>query len=292
MKIIKYIIPLAACLLIFSCEEEESVTFKNTDPKIVLNALIGTDSTIRANVFKSSGINSDSEDKFLNDAEVVVLEDQKILGEMIFISDGKYELKNKLLQSTSNYEIKVSYANCKPVNAKSLSLNRILIDNAGISNAEADKINFSIQFADNPNKTNYYMILLFAYPDNEIPVRHLMDFNSNDIVYKGNLIVGNNSANQGLLDGSKTFSDETFNGSSVNISFFLLNQDNYINANKFVVQLYHITEDYFNYERSYIGIQNRDDLPFYNKTNLFSNVNNGYGIFATYAVDEKVLSVE
>jgi hypothetical protein len=292
MKVLKYIIPLAACVLLFSCEEEENVTFKNTDPKIVLNALVGTDSIITANVFKSSGINSKTENKNLNDAEVVVYENDNIIGEMTFIADGKYELKNDLLKASSDYEIRVNHANCKPVNAESKSLNRILIDNVSTSNTEADKLNFSIQFADNPDETNYYMILLFAYPDSQTPVRHIMEFNSNDIVYKGNLIVGTNSANQGLLDGSKTFSDETFNGSSVNISFFLLNQDNFINASKFVVQLYHITEDYFNYERSYISIQNRDDLPFYNKTNLFSNVNNGYGIFATYAVDEKVITVQ
>ena len=39
-------------------------------------------------------------------------------------------------------------------------------------------------------------------------------------------------------------------------------------------------------------IANREDLPFYNKINLHSNVNSGAGIFAGYALSTKTIKSE
>ena len=155
----------------------------------------------------------------------------------------------------------------------------------------ANQLDFTIVFQDDPSQENYYMILLKGKQDNKLSD---IEYNSDDIIFNGNLSINSIGLQQNILRGSRSFSDENRNGNEISISFYVYNELIDINQlfSEYQVTLYHITQDYYKYERSLITFNNREDVPFYNKVNLHSNVTNGYGIFTSYAADSKSINIE
>jgi hypothetical protein len=54
-----------------------------------------------------------------------------------------------------------------------------------------------------------------------------------------------------------------------------------------VVELYHVSEAYFKFEKSRIVASYTNGDPFAEPVNVYSNVKNGYGIFAINGWDWK-----
>ena len=83
-------------------------------------------------------------------------------------------------------------------------------------------------------------------------------------------------------------SDVNFNGTIKNLIFYTeagsLNPQNGPGGmRRSTVKLLHINKDYYNYIRSLNTYENAADNPFAEPVNLYTNVNNGYGLFTTYA---------
>ena len=53
MRVNGWIIAITSCLLLSSCEKEIEFNGKQTDPKLVVNSIVGTDEPVKAYISKS-----------------------------------------------------------------------------------------------------------------------------------------------------------------------------------------------------------------------------------------------
>ncbi len=288
----KYILLIFMSIVLatnISCESDLDIVIPDKESKIVINSLIGLDSLIRVHISKSSVLNQNIQN--IQNAKVHLKQNNKEFGQMKSIEDGWYILDEKYLKSNNSYQIEISHPNFETCNAQMEVPQKVSIDQFSYTKADDSQLNFSIEFQDDASENNYYMILLKKKQDNN---SYDIEYNSDDIIFNGNLSINPIGLQQSLLRGSRSFSDENRNGEKISVSFHIYNESYTIDQlnNEYQVVLYHITQDYYKYERSLTTIKNPDDLPFYNKINVYSNVANGYGIFSAYAIDSKSIIVE
>ncbi|WP_133249922.1 DUF4249 family protein [Marinifilum breve] len=285
MNYFKLLTCLFLLLLLASCEEEEELPQTKSDPITSINSLIGVDSLIKLNLSKSIG--SPVEIQYISDAKITAYKNDKELGELVYRENGTYELPNQYMESETEYEITITHPSFNTITTNTITPEKILINDIKILNeASEGKTTFELKFTDDASKSNYYMLLVKGISNNN---SNVIQYYSNDIVFEGNLNVNDNGFEQNMLRGSRSFSDENFESSQVEISFYILANDFFVDYQEYKIELYHLNEDYFNYERSFVSLENKGDIPFSNKTNLYSNVEGAFGIFTSYALDYKIV---
>lgn len=283
---------LNICLLFLhiSCEEELQIPIPNEKSKLVVNALIGVDSLLQIHVSKSSVFANEASNTPLSNAIVKLKKNDQLVGNMMHKNDGWYSLASNILLANNSYQIEVSHPDLETVNSETEVLEKVAIAKLTYQQTENNKLEFTLQFQDIPLQNNYYMLLLKAVNGTESST---LTYYSDDIIFNGNLSENTIGINQNMLRGSRTFSDENLDGDNNSITIYVYNEliDITDVSQEYKLELYNITPDYFKYERSITSYNNRDDLPFYNKVNLHSNVIGGYGIFTSYAVDSRSIII-
>lgn len=288
----KQLLTILSCLFLttlVSCENDLNVHIPKQESKIVINSLLASDSLIRVHISKSSKLNQNAEN--IINANVLLKQDNEELGQMSSSENGWYTLNKQHVNANSNYQIEVSHPNFETCTAQTEVPEKVIIEQFFYKKKNNNQVDFTIEFQDNPREENYYLILLKGRENKN--ARDLEIF-SDDIIFNGNLLKDPTGLQQNSLWGSRSFSDENRNGNYLRISFYIFNEE-YDSSELFPeyeVVLYHITQDYYKYERSLLSFKNRDDLPFNNKINIYSNVKNGYGIFTSYAVGTKSVKIE
>lgn len=284
---------LNICILFLhiSCEDELQVPIPDEEPKLVINSLIGVDSILRVHVSKSSSFQQENANLPLTNANVEISQNNQKLGQLIFESNGWYSLNSNVLEANNSYQIVVSHSNLETAKSEMEVLEQVAIRNLSYQVKEENKLEFTIQFKDTPLQKDYYMILLKTVVGT---TSYTTDYYSDDIIFNGNLTENSIGIQQNMLRGSKSFSDENIDGENFSISIYTYNTllDGSNTLPEYKLELYHITSDYFKYERSITTLNNHDDFPFFNKVNLYSNVIGGYGIFTSYAIDSKTINIE
>lgn len=275
-----------------SCEDDLQIPLQSEESKLVINSLLGVDSLIQVHVGSSFLLQGEVTNSNLTDADVSLYQNEQFLGTLLHEKNGWYVLPGVFLKANQSYQIQAKHSGFDLVSAKSETLEKVEILNLDFNeNKENGKLIFTLKFHDDPNLKNYYMILLKARNKNT-PIEFgasNIEFYSDELIFNGNLSASKIGIEQNMLRGSRTFSDNSFNGQDLEISIFTTTENiGFPNdAISFQVELYHITLDYYNYERSYVAFENRKDNPIFNKVNLHSNVSGGYGIFTTFALDHK-----
>lgn len=288
MDIKKLLHIITFCLLLFACEEDSKISTKHSTPSLVINSLIGTDSIIRVKIYSSSYFGTQQKPTVINNAKVTIFENNKEIGELTYENES-YSLNNYKITANSTYRMSVSHPNFPLATTQCKTLKKVPISKvASEIYPKKNRINFTVTFNDPKEEKNYYMILLYH---NDNLFYEKISYLSEDVAYQGNLQLNSEGRFTNRLHKSVTFSDQTFTNQKAKISIYRLLNDIKVDFNNYKIVLYHITEEYFNYERSYVAIKNSSDIPFLHQSNLFSNVKSGYGIFASYATDEKEIQV-
>jgi hypothetical protein len=256
---------------------------------MVVNALAGNDSLVRVHVSLSKQLQDTDAQKTLSDATLSIYEEDKLLGKLKTATDGWYEIESKF-QANLNYRVVVSHPQYGNLSAETRIPSEIEISDCKMTKSET-AYHFQLEFQDKSYSKDYYMIVLYEVSNEVIDgennqQNYLLSYYSEDIIFENNLLENTTDLEQNLLKGSLCFSDYNNNGKKLNINFYSP-IDYFANENlTFKVKLLHISKDYYAYERSKIMISNREDLPFYKKINLHTNINGGAGIFAGYTLDE------
>jgi hypothetical protein len=273
----------------YSCEDDINLDLNSTSPVMVVNALAGNDSLIRVHVSLSKQLQNNDAQKTLADATLSIFEEGKLLGKLKTVEDGWYEIQSTF-QANLNYRVVVNHPKHKSISAETRIPSEIEISDCKMTQSET-AYHFHLEFQDKSYSKDYYMILLYAVTNEVINGENnqqniLLSYYSEDIVFEDNLLENTTDLERNLLRGSLCFSDYNSNGEKFDISFYAP-IGSFVTENlTFKVKLLHISKDYYAYERSKIMITNREDLPFYKKINLHSNINGGVGIFAGYTLDE------
>lgn len=297
-------------IIIFGCQDQiVELDIPNHTPFLVVNGILDTDSIISLHISNSVGSFEEGQINSISDANVLLYENDALIGEMEINSDVDslavldqfgwgwnwgtlepiyYYTFNILPQVGSTYSISANHINYDPVFAHTTIPNEIelseleIIDNSDESDIYNARLNLS--FFDNPSERNYYRVRLFRHTNNEEETeyshkRHALLLYSNDP-----------SLSQGIpwdgytFSGRRAlFSDDLFDGIQKDISFdFEYKLEGVDNGDSLFLQLTSFSEEAYNYfnsmennSGSFFGPFGTEPVP------VFSNVENGAGIFAS-----------
>lgn len=255
------IIFIIISLLFISCEDEINFPFQQEN-KVQLNALLGNDSLFN---FHLTNPNNESikMSLFANDKTYPITN----------ISRDFYGIRDFYIKKNNKYEITLEFDN-NIVKAETKIPSKVYIDSVSIDNDRNIKY-FTFNFYDKPEERNYYMVLITSLSNASI------SFTSNDQVFKGNLDKDYYQQEENAYYGSCVFTDDTFNGQ---LAIINIDKPLFTN-NKFKLNLYHISESYYKYERAYVSSRNIADVPSFSEKNIYSNIKGIEGIFASYSLD-------
>ena len=304
------ILIIAITTILFSaCEKILDIDIPDNRKHIVVNGIVNSDSLIQLQVSKSQNVLDTDDILFLTNASVKLYANNTLIEDLIHADSGVY-VSNVIPEIGVDYKINVEYDNLKSVNAhimlqnpaEIISIDTIieLLDNVyegGESYGDEGlyqqyEIHYEVRIADTGNSNDYYFLALsrlqpiYDY-ENEIPVitgyeEMIEYYDSNDPVFRG-------SNNEYTLDKmyGKVFSDEIFNGKEYNIDI----STNYFKDEfqeepaKIYIKLLTVNSDIYRYITSFNLNQQSKYDPFAQPVQIYSNIENGLGLFSGYTMD-------
>ncbi len=311
------IISLAFILiLIGSCRKKLDIDIPDGDKHIVVNGIITQDSLIKVNISKSQNALDSGKIPVLTNATVKLFEDNTFIEDLMHIEDGNY-ISSITPELEKKYKITVDYGNLKSVAAKMELITAVpiasidttieteIIDEGMEWEFEVKNLKLEITINDNPDENDFYFLSLSTmmpnYDYSEEPPLYIglieteLYFDSEDLVFRNN----NSNFHLNNMYGH-VFTDELFNGSqyTVDIETSLNYRDVNdpelleITAQQIVkIKLLTVNEDIYRYITSYNLNQESEYDPFAQPVQIFTNVENGLGLFSGYTmhVDSLVL---
>lgn len=302
---LKAIINISVLMMIifaFGCKQE-TLDIPDTGSKIVINSLLESDSLIGCNITNSIYITSDSSvsslNNQINNAKVAVFENGILFDSLkysvsYFQSFDLTNLVNNYVSRSfhpkpgNQYKIKIDVFGKAEATATTaipdivkidkIDTTRVILTSPGWLLSNVDMV-FDIYFTDPGNEKNYYLIFMPGDPEKGT---------FQDPIVEEYL-------NSGTINFGIAFSDKTFNGQqhrttlTINgsgIGYPFINNQAYPPITKTVLnfKLYSITEDYFNYIHTLNLFLKNYNNPLANPTQVYSNIQGGYGIFAGASV--------
>jgi hypothetical protein len=301
----KIISLLSIIVVLSSCEKDVTVNIPKKDPKLVINALLPKDSVITVSIGKSRGVleptppvSSNLDLYIVKNATAVVYENGTVLDTLVFdINMYRYVSPHqKTVKGGNTYSIKVTAPGFAQAEASTDVPSQSVIAEAtrrpqARTNSDGnteDEISLKLN---DPAEANFYLIQIFgAYgaplfcvstTDKDIePIGENADPFSTENCYDGNSLL---------------MKDANFNGKQKQVLFYVNSFDMQavIDPNGQVhkpgIIVSRITEAYFKFVKSYNVYYNSSDNPFAEPSNVYTNVKNGYGVFAVYTQAEKDL---
>ncbi len=302
-------------ILLISCKKEE-VKIPDTGRKIVINGLVTTDSLFGIYVCSSLYISDSLElisNTSLKNAQISIYENENWIDSLTYSKTGylgdffllpnNFRSTKFIPKSGSQYKIEVKVPSIATATAlttipeavpiKKVDTSRILLTNVQSWQSNI-RLDCHVIFSDPLTAKNFYMLYIFVSYDNYDAV----------IIYEGIAFsdpVIEEKINHGSATFGVAFSDRSFNGKQHQISVALNgNAIGYpiygINDPMFphhkttiYFRLYSITEDYFKYIQTLNLFYKNYNNPLAEPTQVYSNVEGGYGIFAGAAVSSDSL---
>ena len=279
--------------LLTSCTKEIVIDLPDHEGKLVINSLFSPDTLLCVHVSRSRVI---TDTFFIQEtAPVVVLKYAEKADTFQSTGNGYYVSQTLIPKVETNYSIEVfsmehgiATASDKiPEETPFEVIN--YVQEAGIDGEGYNFSSITIRFNDSPVEKNYYELMLkkeFAISKKKST--KLWSW-SNDAVIKNEGFI--NDVSDNLF-----FSDELINGKSHTLAFnFYHSLDESNIASHFFIHFRSVSVNYFLYKKKLmLHFENQiGDIwdGTGNPVNLYSNVENGYGIFAGYSENTDTVTV-
>ncbi len=279
-------------LTIISCEKEIPLDAEQKEPRIVVNSIFGDGDTIYVHVSESRDVLFEGDLPNLTTADVKLQDvNGNVLGNFTHQGDGVYKLNGYTASTGQEYILIVSNNGFKEVYAQTKTPYANVISNIDTVR-QGNEMNYAIKFTD-PSVTNYYAVAIEQITIGEDGFGGYYMY-SDYYFETSEIFTQNGSAD---VDGTKygsifLFSDATFNGGQC-----VFDASTYVPIESFdstivVVSLMSLSEDYFKYKLSLEKYQETAGDPFAQPVQVYSNVENGFGIFGGYSVYRDTLFFE
>ncbi len=280
----------------FSCQKELEIEYPDIEPKLVVNCLFTPDSLFIVRVGKLLPLN-DSTTTFIVDNAVCEISEDDIFAENLkYTKDGFYISETLKPQVGKVYTLYVIHPDLPNVTAtdtvpEPVSVSETYFKHKILYDAldESYFHTINIRFQDNIHINNHYELKLLT----EDSIDDATQIISQSFEKSDDLTI----MNTGLLDyhpSSIPFSDKLFNGQNYFLStYYKLPFESsdgegniWYNSHNLIVHFNSISYQYFQYSRKMImHIRNQESYIFEwvgNPVEMYSNIENGYGIFAAY----------
>lgn len=296
-KIILYVFLISIVTGFFSCEKEIDIAIPDRERKIIINSLFTSNQTLTVNVTKSLSIMDPVDIIFLNDATIKLYENNTFIENLQLISNGNYISSHNLINA-KNYRVEVERngVTASAINYIPEPIEIIDIDTNSIRLFEYDYLQCIINFQDNPHEENYYMFSLdnfktdiYEYYDNGILISDTVEYNnsyfqSDDIIIENWLYINDQSY---IL-----FADHLISGKSYGLNIRVEHSNSYYypdmsfndtDSSYIHFNLFSVTEEYYKYFKTFSMHRDSRENPFAEPVQVFSNVENGLGVFAGFS---------
>lgn len=290
MKInpIKNILLLSA-ILFASCETVVDVNIELEKPILVVNAVFNKDSVWRVDVSTTRNVLSDRRASPVNDATVSILDEStNELIEVLTLSNasliGIYRgtLKPEVMKK---YRVKVDvtgYTSAESIERipESVPLTKVEVDENALQSMEAP-VPVKIYFSDPEAVENFYQLTVVqkTYYINYTTGDTIWYSSSMTMLFEDPALTGDDEYTDKLL-----LTDRLFNGEDHSISFKLQSYSS--NVENISICFNTISQSLYEYETTYKLQREVSGDPFAQPVQVFTNIQNGLGIFGAYNQDE------
>lgn len=303
MRNLSFLLPalLAAALLGAGCEQAVEVDLPDHEPQLVVQSLFTPDSAWSAFVTHSVGYTESRDPGPVFDASIEVLEGDVRADVLTHVGQGRYE-GSRRPQPGRFYTLRASAPGYAAVEATALlppapaSLGVVLNTDPSQRRSTA-----TITFEDSAESRGYYALDVIARYEREGPGGQVfvdefsVGFESRDPILIGiDALEGGDSYFERAY-----FDDALFDGETASISITLFDFYHVIDAQdshdaaatpasrqRYYVRLLTVDEAYFKQVRTLEQQDELGDNPFAEPVQVYSNMSNGFGVFAGYHTAE------
>lgn len=269
-------------LFIISCEEEVHFNFEH-EPKLTLNCILNPDSTIKMNLTLSQSINSKEKNHYVDNAHIMLYEGNILLGVLISNGNGIYALNHKpkphieyrVVVKTVNYQ--TLFASTYIPEAPDVDFDK---EPLGADQYGIDRYNMHVKLHDYEGNDHYWLYRVFKVNNrkdggNSISINapFVDDFNR----------ITDTEERYGFRHFlALRISDEGYDGQSMEFVIPDLAESLGYHAQKFM----NADKHYDKYLKTSIlnRMKETSELPFFEPVQIYSNIENGYGIFGSCAI--------
>lgn len=297
-----------------SCEEPVDLDIVVQEPQIVVTSNFAPGTPFKVTVTKSRNVLANEADEFVNNATVRIFSAQGKELDKLPLNNFHtpfYESKRLMPESGKAYRLQVDIPNKPTVVAEDIvplpvALTAIELDTLEIFGAAEDKIykvSVDVHFTDPIGEQDYYHLSLFNHVDDSEEENTPMDGLNGSSTGRTSakklsplMPLESDENNPSVIfhfeDGGVLFTDEDFDGQKATLTFYsLLSFDNETHQGKVVGELKTVSKDYYLYHTSLSRQIANKDRPFVEPISVYSNIENGLGIFSGYAVYRDSVSI-
>lgn len=302
MKNLLPLLLILSALSLSNCTKEIEFDEQDIAPRIVVNSLFTNDSIWAAHISRSVGVLETTSYTTIDNATVNIFDDNaNLVTTLTHQGDGLYTSPSGATpQANQSYTIEASASGYESVNASNSIPSAVPIyqlDTVTSTNSDGETIlEATITFQDPPSVSNYYMLEVLVtgtWINNEwewdpvanewvadtIEFREPLQISCDDIN-----VETVNRFNFGGFENTYLYlmlKDQNFDGENYALTFTVINYAELKDMDLFgEIRLVNTSEEYFNYLKSFNLYQRTINNPFSTPVQVYSNVNNGMGIFA------------
>ena len=285
---------LSISLAYISCEKVIPFDGDVNTPKLVINSIFQSDSSFKVHVSSSRSVIDTASFKNIDDAIVTIKDrNENIIETLNHVENGFYKGQT-FPQENQTYILEVNHPNYANITASDSLPSPIIINSVDTSTIidpiNGNRLQISVNFDDPENTQNYYLIETYSVNEylvikNSDTTEYELDTTKQFMVLTDEVFQNGGSPwrEQGL------FNDLLFNGQNKTLELEIPNdswsgsEDGYDWSYKTLtlrLYLHNITLSYYYYRTSLELFQNASGNPFAQPVQVFSNVENGFGVFA------------
>lgn len=287
----------SAAFLLLSCEKTEKIeNFPMSPSKLVLNCQLNPDSVITLLLFKSLSVLDNAPNKNITTAKVELYKDNLLIASLPSANNNfKYVFEGIKPETNHKYKVVATATGYEPIWAEVTVPQDVFPDKLSTSVSDTftyvdyyysgdtsystiGKINVTL--TDPAANRNFYKIKIYYH---NIYYEILQSGDTITYISNFGLYSYNNNSMSPLIDFNLGFdyffTDQYFNGSQVTIDIPIMYSGMERSINVFA-ELISVSEEQYLYDKSKMVFNNNNGNPFTEPIQIYTNVNNGFGIFS------------
>ena len=285
---------LSILLVYISCEKVIPFDGDVNTPKLVINSVFESDSIFKVHVSSSRSVIDTASFNNIDDAIVSIKDDNENIIETLNHIENGFYIGQTFPQENQTYILEVNHPDYADITASDSLPSPITINSVDTSTIidpiNGNRLQISMNFDDPENTQNYYLIETYSVNEylvikNSDTTEYELDTTKQFMVLTDEVFQNGGSPwrEQGL------FNDLLFNGQNKTLELEIPNdswsgsEDGYDWSYQTLtlrLYLHNITLSYYYYRTSLELFQNASGNPFAQPVQVYSNIENGFGVFA------------
>jgi hypothetical protein len=285
---------LSVSFIYISCEKVIPFEGDVNIPKLVINSIFQSDSTFKVHVSSSRSVIDTASFQNIEDAIVTIKDDNGSTIEILNYVENGFYIGQNFPQENQTYNLEVTHPNYPNVTSSDSLPSPIIINSIDsttiVDPINGDRLQITLDFEDPKSAQNYYLIE--TYSVNEYLVIKNSDTTDYELDTIKQLMILTDEVFQ---NGSSPFreqglfNDLLFNGQNKKLELEIP-YDNFSEIEvgyewsyktlSVRVYLHNISKSYYYYRTSLELYQSASGNPFAQPVQVYSNIENGFGVFA------------